>query len=315
MGFLRNIAHHVFPMRGNAYRPHLLRDRWLLFFLCGALVAEGFLAGNLFLRQEVPELLSAVIGSEIVFLTNDERAALGAPRLLSSKLLEAAAQNKAEDMAARGYFAHATPEGKGPWTWLKEAGYEYRYAGENLAVRFVDSRDAVKAWMDSPSHRANIAKPQYTSIGVGVAQGFYEGRPATYVVQYFAAPPAAYGEGAAVAQSRQFTDAFVRQFVRLAAEPREVAATALGAVAALLSLLIASVFLRKTEIQPVPMLLSGALVFFIALSLFGINGVLLAPGGAGYDQASFALRSMSVGEVVVGKGISDIAPNLTGVYR
>lgn len=55
-------------------------------------------------------------------------------------------------------------------------------------MRFVDSQDVVNAWMASPTHRANIVKPQYTQIGVGIAQGMYEGQPATFVAQYFGSP-------------------------------------------------------------------------------------------------------------------------------
>jgi hypothetical protein len=103
-------------------------------------------------------------------------------------MLDAAAQAKADDMAAKGYFSHTGPDGKEPWAWIKEAGYSYQYAGENLAVRFTDSADVVNAWMASPTHRANIVKPAYTEIGVGIAQGEFQGQPATYVVQYFGAP-------------------------------------------------------------------------------------------------------------------------------
>jgi hypothetical protein len=45
--------------------------------------------------------------------------------------------------------------------------------------------------MNSPAHRANIVKPQYTEIGIGVASGIYQGRPATFVVQFFGTPAVA----------------------------------------------------------------------------------------------------------------------------
>lgn len=307
MQILRTLLQYVFPAQGNAYRPHLLKHRLLLLFLVLTLAAEGVLILNLGLRYSAPELLSAVIRSEIVSLTNSERAALGARPLRAHALLEAAAQRKAEDMAARGYFAHTSPEGKEPWAWLAEEGYEYRFAGENLAVRFVDSRDVVVAWMASPAHRANVVKPQYADIGVGVASGEFKGKPATYVVQYFASPSAAFGEGlaspqgAAAAQSRPLADAALRQFARFAAEPRESAALVLGSVAALLALLVAAAALRKVQIQPVAMLAQGALVALLALSLVWLNGALLAPGRTSSPQIAAAIDSLRMGEVVIGE--------------
>lgn len=134
------------------------------------------------------EFSAAVIQSEVVALVNNERTTLNTRALVENSLLDAAAQAKAEDMAAKGYFAHVGPGGVNPWSWIEQAGYDYRYAGENLAVRFVDSTETVQAWMASPSHRANIVKAGYTETGVGIADGMYEGQPATFVVQFFASP-------------------------------------------------------------------------------------------------------------------------------
>ncbi|HQT82722.1 MAG TPA: CAP domain-containing protein, partial [Candidatus Paceibacterota bacterium] len=105
--------------------------------------------------------------------------------------LDAAAQAAADDMAAKGYFAHVSPDGKSPWYWLDAAGYHYSYAGENLAVNFTDSSAVEAAWMASPEHRANIEKPQYTQVGFGTANGMYEGQMTTFVAEFFATPAAA----------------------------------------------------------------------------------------------------------------------------
>lgn len=151
------------------------------------------LAALLFVSQvqifvdRVPQL-SAVIASVVVELTNDERTAEELGTLRVSDALTAAAARKATDMAEKGYFAHTSPEGVTPWHWFKESGYTFVYAGENLAIDFEESPDVVRAWMESPSHRANIVGTQFTEIGVAVAQGEYEGRPATFVVQLFGTP-------------------------------------------------------------------------------------------------------------------------------
>lgn len=179
---------HFVPSASNAYRPRLLRRPWLLFFLALTLGTEGFLVANLVARQTDQTFLAAVVPAEVIALTNTEREVNNVGDVTPNTLLDAAAQAKADDMAKLGYFSHTGPDGKTPWQWIAESGYRYQYAGENLAVRFIDSQDVVNAWMQSPSHRANMVKAVYTDIGVGVAQGLFEGAPATYVVQYFASP-------------------------------------------------------------------------------------------------------------------------------
>ncbi len=132
--------------------------------------------------------LAAVISAVLVDLTNGDRAAHTVGGLSVNPLLTAAAQAKANDMAARGYFAHVSPDGKNSWYWFREAGYSFIYAGENLAVDFYDSGDVERAWMNSPTHRRNILDGNFTEIGIATAQGTYQGRPTTFVVQMFGTP-------------------------------------------------------------------------------------------------------------------------------
>jgi hypothetical protein len=136
-------------------------------------------------------LVSSVLPSVVVDLTNKERADLAEPSLHHSAVLDAAAQMKADDMAKRGYFAHFAPDGTSPWHWFDEAGYRYAYAGENLAVHFTDSGEVVDAWMNSPKHRENIVNKNFTEIGVGTAKGTYEGYDTVFVVQLFGTPAVA----------------------------------------------------------------------------------------------------------------------------
>jgi hypothetical protein len=194
--FFKKVKDHFIPSSRNVYRPHVLRRPWLVFFLAVILTAEGVFVFDLIGRQAAFNFLASVLPGEVIALTNDERADNDVGQLREDASLDAAAQAKADDMAAKGYFAHVGPDGKEPWAWITGAGYSYRSAGENLAVRFSDSRDVVQAWMDSPTHRANIVKPIYEEIGVGVAQGTFQGEPATFVVQYFGTP---YGSGLASA--------------------------------------------------------------------------------------------------------------------
>lgn len=130
------------------------------------------------------DYLSAVYAETLVTLANKSRT----NDLKVNVLLAKAAQAKALDMAAKGYFSHVTPEGKTPWEWINEAGYNYIYAGENLAVNFDNSEDVNNAWLNSPTHRANIINSKFTEIGIATADGLYNGRKATYVVQMFGTP-------------------------------------------------------------------------------------------------------------------------------
>lgn len=120
--------------------------------------------------------------------TNTNRVADALSPLKPNALLELAAQEKANDMAANGYFAHTSPSGLTPWYWFQKVGYNFTYAGENLAVNFTDSEDVINAWMNSPSHRENILNGNFTEIGIATAQGTYNGKSAVFAVQLFGTP-------------------------------------------------------------------------------------------------------------------------------
>ena len=230
--YVKNLFKHFFvPGHHNAHRPRVLHRSWLVFFLAVILATEGFLVSNLIARQSNQQFLAAVVPAEIIALTNTERVDNSVGTLQEDALLDSAASAKAADMAANGYFSHVGPDGKTPWQWIDESGYQYQYAGENLAVRFINSTDVVNAWMASPTHRANMVKPVYTQIGVGVAVGMYEGQPATYVVQYFGTPKTA--AAAAVADTAAQTPVAavsVKTPVSAAAPVTAVATTALPQV-------------------------------------------------------------------------------------
>lgn len=146
--------------------------------------------GAFFLRfkDELLDSLSAIYASVLVNLANKDRTNQNLSELKVNPLLERAAQMKADDMAERGYFAHNTPEGLTPWYWVERAGYKYKYAGENLAVNFLESEEVHSAWAASPTHWLNIVSPRYTEIGIATSTGFYKGYPAIFVVQMFGTP-------------------------------------------------------------------------------------------------------------------------------
>lgn len=190
----RRRLHHkvrdfLIPHHGNLYRPAIFYASSVMAIAIIVVAFECFYVfGSAYLARN-ESFLASVLPAAIVSLTNTDRQAHHVQSLSVDPLLSIAAQDKAEDMAHRGYFSHTTPEGNPPWFWLDKVGYSYSYAGENLAMDFSESADVESAWMNSPSHYANIVKPQYTRMGVGVARGTYEGRDTTFVVTFFAAPP------------------------------------------------------------------------------------------------------------------------------
>lgn len=121
--------------------------------------------------------------------TNQQRESSSEAALNINSQLNSAAQAKANDMVARDYWSHTTPDGKQPWTFITAAGYSYSAAGENLAYGF-DSSDAVIAgWMNSAEHRANILSTSYKDVGFGIAssENFVGTGPEIVVVAMYGA--------------------------------------------------------------------------------------------------------------------------------
>jgi uncharacterized protein YkwD len=105
---------------------------------------------------------------QVLMQANEDRAQFGLPALRLDHDLNLAAFAKAEDMLENEYFAHVSPEGIKPWHWFTSMGYQYSYAGENLAIGFEDAGDLEKSWMNSPKHRANLLSQDYRDMGVAI---------------------------------------------------------------------------------------------------------------------------------------------------
>ncbi len=124
--------------------------------------------------------------------TNAQRKEHGLSALTTNEALNAAAETKLQDMFAKQYFEHLSPDGIDPGKLAGQAGYIYVMVGENLALgNFKNDQELVQAWMDSPGHRANILEAKYEEIGIAVGQGTYEGRKTWIAVQEFGRPQAA----------------------------------------------------------------------------------------------------------------------------
>jgi len=180
---------HFVPHEGNEHRPHILRDHNIRNIVALIIFLEifTFLIPTL-TRINMEGGMAAVLPGVLSAFTNDKRQSQNLAVLTVNPILNRAAEMKATDMATKSYFAHTSPEGKTPWYWLEKVGYEYQYAGENLAVNFSDSKDVTNAWMASPTHKANIVKGNYTEIGTGIASGIYEGKETIFAAQVYANP-------------------------------------------------------------------------------------------------------------------------------
>ena len=185
------IKKHFIPHKGNEHRPHILRDDSVRNIIALVLILEFFtfiLPTVAHINTKIGGMKATVISAVLTNLTNEERETQNLQTLTENPILNKAAEMKAVDMATKGYFAHTSPEGKTPWYWLDQVGYNYQYAGENLAINFSDSKDVTNAWLNSPTHKANIEKINYTEIGTGIATGIYEGRETVFVAQVYANP-------------------------------------------------------------------------------------------------------------------------------
>jgi uncharacterized protein YkwD len=106
----------------------------------------------------------------IVEAMNRERAAYGLGPLRLNSALSRAAGDRIDDMFAKRYFAHVSPDGVEPFVWATRRGYPYRLIGENLAVGFSGTR-VVDGWMRSPGHRENILQRGFDEVGIAIAPG------------------------------------------------------------------------------------------------------------------------------------------------
>ncbi len=144
--------------------------------------------------------------NDMIAALNDYRAQYKLAPLTSNAYLELAAQRHAHDMSTRGYFSHFTPEGRSYIDRIRSGGYldvhpdsctcsqqfnlgegsetqgpDYLITGtqqcgcqpvfalgENLAKGQLTVEQVMKDWINSPHHRDNLLRPEFTEIGIGL---------------------------------------------------------------------------------------------------------------------------------------------------
>lgn len=126
---------------------------------------------------------TALTSQTLMENTNIERSKQQARDLSINPSLKAAAQTKAEDMAAKDYWSHTTPDGLKPWAFIDASGYKYQAAAENLAYGFSHAPAIVYGWMNSDEHRRNMLNPLYQEVGFGIARApDFQGQGPTIII-------------------------------------------------------------------------------------------------------------------------------------
>lgn len=265
----------MIPSKDNDHRPHLLRMRNIrkIIILIILLEIVSFLIPTLTYINRT-ENMAAVLPAVLANLTNQEREEQNLQTLTVNPILNKAAEMKAIDMARYGYFAHTSPEGKTPWYWLQQVGYQYQYAGENLAVNFSDSKDVTMAWMNSPTHKANIEKENYTEVGTGIANGIYEGKKTIFVAQLYANPikeGSANVLGAKIMFDGLKTIQEPAFWQKLFASPRNTTNTILSIIFGVITIALLLYIFIKIENHHKDLLTNGLLVLALVGAIFVAN--------------------------------------------
>lgn len=196
---------HLFSHRpSNNQKARILHVEGLLVLLF-VLISSNMLVRSLsYGVGPLPAVLgftSSITADETVKETNATRASYGLSQLSVNPALVSAAVAKGNNMCADQYWAHISPSGLTPWVFMKNAGYKYAVAGENLARDFSDTPSMVAAWMASPTHKANMVNAKYKEIGIAVVNCKLLGSDTALVVQMFGTQLIAGNTGKTTAQA------------------------------------------------------------------------------------------------------------------
>lgn len=186
---MKHYWHLLFiPHEKNNHRATLIQTPFIAILIGLYLLNQSILKSLTIAKPGILGYSSEITVQKVYEATNKQRQLAGLPSLRYNSTLSKSATSKAQDMFLNNYWAHNSPSGKTPWDFFKGAGYSYSLAGENLAKDFYDTDSMIKAWMESPTHKANIVNNRYQEIGIGVVNGILNGVKTTLVVQHFATP-------------------------------------------------------------------------------------------------------------------------------
>ena len=189
---VKRVPHHtkhfLIPHHGNNHKPHALRPSALRMYAVSIIAVKLFVTGFLFLLYPSAGEFATIARNDILNFTNASRAEQSIGTLSLNETLNQAAMLKAQHMLDNNYFAHTAPDGTKPWAFLKQAGYGYVAAGENLAMDFTEASSVHAAFLNSDSHKKNIMNPKYTEMGIAILDGELQGKTTTILVEFFGSP-------------------------------------------------------------------------------------------------------------------------------
>ena len=159
------------------------------------LVAVAFVAGSALATSRSERNLQT-LNQRVLAAVNRLRLAHGLVALHESAALDRSARGHSLQMARRGYFGHASADGTAFWRrighYYGAQDYSYWSVGENLvwASPDLDAGQAMKMWIASPPHLANLLAGSWRQIGVSAvgvsrAPGVYGGRSVTIITTDF----------------------------------------------------------------------------------------------------------------------------------
>lgn len=240
----------VVPHRANQYRPHAVRRYGIAVIVLFVMLVQG--AYNGATSGNVLGIKTEVTLAGLLDATNEAREAENLPALKLNEQLTAAAELKAEDMFTKQYWAHTAPDGTTPWHWFGEVNYAYADAGENLAKNFTTSESVLAAWLQSPTHRANVLKDVYDDVGFAVASGVLNGKATTVVVALYGTPAVAAVQGQKTHVSTSITDQPIRPLTQFGIGLMSLTPAAVGGLVLLLLganvALIAHIYRKKLPV-------------------------------------------------------------------
>jgi uncharacterized protein YkwD len=129
--------------------------------------------------------ISASAATAILSAINARRREAGVAPLATVGVLQVLAQTHAADMATRGYFSHTDPSGTSFQQRIQTSGYSGSATAENLGLTSGAAVEVVDGWMGSEGHRLNMLNSAYTQVGIGVANGPWQGFSAVFAVAVF----------------------------------------------------------------------------------------------------------------------------------
>ena len=164
-------------------------NKWLFWLTALACILALTVFSLLLFQSSQSTKLAKASGyssDQIVVAVNQERIKNNLQPLLTNAQLNTAAAAKVKDMAGKNYFSHISPVDGRKWSsFIKESGYVYVEAGENLANGYDSVESMVKAWMNSPTHRDNILNSNFVETGMGMEYGTLNDYPTIFVAQAF----------------------------------------------------------------------------------------------------------------------------------